>query len=466
MMARRKVHTPLDLLLPYQRRFYDDKARFKCGLWSRQIGKDFTTSAECVADCLTRERTSWMVAAPSERQSFETLEKCKEWAEGFKLAVADEITERDSPQALLKSGTIVFSNGSRIMAVPGRPDTVRGFSANLLLTEFGFFDDPDATWKAVLPSITNPLRGGQKCVRVISTPNGKSGQGARLFKIVDENLLNPREGRKTPWSVHKVTIEDAVREGLPVDIQELREAIDDEQAWAQEFLCEFLDTANVLLPYDLIGLAESFQASETCDLAAPGRFFVGLDFGRVNDPSIAWTLEKVGDLLITREVLVMRGLSTPQQEELLRPRIARAERVCHDYTGPGIGLGDYLVKTFGEYTPEKHDFGKVELCTFTSGFKRDIFPRLRRAFEAPTALRIPQSIEIREDLHAMQQIVRNAEYSYTAPRTAEGHSDRCTALALAVRAASFAGNGYFKPRGFDSRTNRAIRDRRNREVLA
>ena len=46
--------------------------------------------------------------------------------------------------------------------MPGRPDTVRGKSANVILTEFDFFDDPLATWRAILPSITNPLRGGEK----------------------------------------------------------------------------------------------------------------------------------------------------------------------------------------------------------------------------------------------------------------------------------------------------------------
>ena len=74
-------------------------------------------------------------------------------------------------------------------------------------------------------------------------------------------------------------------------------------------------------------------------------------------------------------------------------------------------------------------------------FKREIFPKLRRAFEAPTKLRIPISTEIREDLHAMRQVVKNGEYNCTAPRTAEGHSDRCTALALALRA---AGDGRYR----------------------
>jgi phage FluMu gp28-like protein len=77
----------------------------------------------------------------------------------------------------------------------------------------------------------------------------------------------------------------------------------------------------------------------------------------------------------------------------------------------------------------------VELCTFTSKFKREMFPKLRRAFEAPTKLRIPISTKIREDLHEMKQVISNGEYNYWAARTKEGHSDRCTALALAVRAA-------------------------------
>jgi phage FluMu gp28-like protein len=416
-----------------------DDARFKAGVWSRQTGKDFSSSEEIVRDCMSRERNTWLIAAPSERQSLETLAKCREWSEAYQFAIADVLHENTSnhPQALLKSSTIVYPNGSRIVAVPGRPDTVRGFSANVLMTEFAFFEDDDATWRAILPSITNPLRGGQKKVRLISTPNGKQG---RFFKIVDENLLNPRPDRKMRWSVHKVTIHDAVRMGLPVDIEELQESLDDAEGWAQEFECEFLDSSNVLLPYDIIGLAESAEAMEFADSQlwesrSGNPIVLGIDFGRTHDPMVCWALELIGDILWTREVLVVRGMPTDKQEELLRHRIRRASRVCFDYTGPGIGLGDYMVREFGLYKPESHQFGKIDLCTFTTGFKREIFPRLRRAFEAPTKLRIPISKEIREDLHAVRQIVKNGEYTYSAPRTAEGHSDRCTGLALAYRAA-------------------------------
>jgi len=448
------ITTPLDLLLPYQRRWYDDAARFKAGIWSRQTGKDFSTAGEAVGDCMQRTRataTTWMIAAPSERQSIESLAKCRDWSTAFNVAIADIIEDRDAPNTLLKSSTIVFANGSRIIAVPGRPDTVRGMSANLILTEFAFFEDPDATWRAVLPSIINPLRGGQKKVRIISTPNGKTGPGSRFFRIVDENLLNPVADRKQAWSVHKVTIADAVAQGLPVDIAELRAAIDDEDAFAQECMCEFLDGSSVLLPYDLIALAESSDASETADAALFARearreLYCGIDFGRVNDPAVCWTLERVGPLLLTKEVLVLRGVDTPDQQDILRSRIAAARRTCFDYTGPGIGLGDHLVKEHGRWDPDAHEFGKVELVTFTAGLKRLLFPRLRRCFEAPTSVRVPVSVPIREDLHAMQQVVRNGEYSYHAPRTAEGHSDRCTALALCVRAAGDSAAANFFPR--------------------
>lgn len=434
------ITSPIDLLYPYQRRWYDDQSRFKVGVWSRQTGKDFTTAAEVVADAMRRARSDWMIAAPSERQALESLEKCKEWVEAFGLAIVDQQIERDAPGALMKSGSVVIPNGTRIMAVPGRPDTVRGFSVNLALTEFGFFDDPDATWRAVLPSITNPLRGGAKKVRAISTANGKTGRGARLYKMV-ESARHPKPDAKMRWSLHLNTIHDAVKQGLPIDIEELRQALDDEIGWRQEYLCEFLDGSNVLLPYDLIALAEDWGCSTTIDsefFLNPGsrRLYCGVDFGRTNDPSVCWTFEKVGPILFTREVLVLENMDSPDQQEILRMRIRAAERTCFDYTGPGIGLGDYLAKEHGIYKPEEHLYGKMELCTFTAKFKREIFPTLRQRFVAPTTVRVPVDIEVREDLHAMQQIVTNGEYSYQAPRTAEGHSDRCTAAALATRAAA------------------------------
>jgi phage FluMu gp28-like protein len=423
---------PRSILLEYQFVPFHDRSRAKIQIQSRQTGKDFTMQGEAVEDSLDHV-TEWMIAAPSERQALDSLDQGKLWADAFEFHIKDIFEERDgsSSQHLLKSAEILFENGSRMRAVPGKPDTVRGRSSNVILTEFDFFEQPAATWKAILPSITNPLRGGEKKVRIGTTPNGVGSAAHKIFTKDDSK-------DKLKWSRHLVTIYHAVLMGLPVDVQQIRELMDDEDGFAQEFLCQFLDTVNVLLPYELIAMAESADATEFWNLddaKAAGNVFMGIDFGRTNDPTVAWTLQRVGDILWTREVLVLDKTSTPDQERILSDRIAASNRVSFDYTGPGIGLGDYVVKTHGQWKPEEHSFGKVELCTFTSKLKREMFPRLRRAFEAPTKLRIPISTVIREDLHEMKQVISNGEYNYWAARTKAGHSDRCTALALAVRAA-------------------------------
>ncbi len=194
------------------------------------------------------------------------------------------------------------------------------------------------------------------------------------------------------------------------------------------------------------------------------RLYLGIDFGRTTDPTVCWTLERVGDVLWTREVLVLRDTPTPDQEKILLRRIHRATLVCFDRTGAGVGLADYLVRPgsgLSEWKPAEHKFGQLQLCTFTPEFKRQIFPKLRRAFEAPVKLRIPVSASVREDLHAMQQVVTNGQFNYWAPRSREGHSDRCTALALAVEAAgSTRGTGAFKPIAIPGREHVAWEGRR------
>lgn len=433
---------PRNLLLEYQFAWREDKSRFKAGLMSRQSGKDFSSESEAAEDCHARAKTEWMIAAPSERQALDSLEQGKTWAEAFDLKIHDyeEKREGDS-ETLLKSAEIIFSNGSRMRAVPGKPSTVRGRSANLLLTEFDFFEQPAETWRAVLPSITNPLRGGEKKVRLITTPNGIGSAMNKIWTKADTDKMR--------WSRHVVTIYHAVLMGLPVDIEELRQAFDDADGFAQEFLCQFLDVATVLLPYELIAGCESIEASEVIEpeyWLTKSAFPVdlGIDFGRKKDLTVSWAAEKISDLQVTKEVLCLQKMSTPDQLEVLRPRIKKARKVCLDYTGPGIGLGDLMVKEFGEWNPKEHKYGKVELCTMTNAFKLQIFPNLRVAMEKRNH-RIPISRVIREDLHSINRIVTPAgAISYRAPHTADGHADRGTALALVNYAGASTRVGNYK----------------------
>lgn len=440
--------SPKALLFPLQRKFVDDRSQYKIGVTTRQWGKSTVTSGEAVHDCLTDPGTRWVCMSAGERQSLEWQAKAKEWFEAYRLVIRDLAEDRGGlAEGLLKSTEINFTNGSRIVAIPANPSTARGYSANVILDEFAYHEDPDAIWAAMFPSTTNQLAGTfmqrwsamlkgetvdirrQLKVRVVSTFNGKGNKFYDLWEKAAQN----------GYSAHKVTIHDALADGMPLDIEKLKAALDDPDAWAQEFECVPCDTSNVLLPYDLIATAESADAMEAIgqdffELRGGNPVYLGIDFGRQHDPTVCWSLEQIGDILWTREVLVLKNISTPDQRDILRNRIRRATRVAFDYTGPGVGLGDDLVREFHEWAPDQHLFGKVELCTFTQKFKQDIFPKLRRRFEAPCKVRIPISRAIREDLHAMQQVVSNGTYNYWAPHTREGHSDRCTAMALAIRA--------------------------------
>jgi hypothetical protein len=73
--------------------------------------------ADCYLAETTGRKTTWLIASPSERQSLESLEKWKEWAEAFKIRLADETELRESTtERTLKAATITFQGGSRVIA--------------------------------------------------------------------------------------------------------------------------------------------------------------------------------------------------------------------------------------------------------------------------------------------------------------------------------------------------------------
>lgn len=455
--AAKRYASPLDVLWPHQRAWLNDNSRFKIGMMARQIaGKSFTTAMEATRDCLLH-KTTWVCLSRGERQALEWMEKVKMHVEAFQVALAGYEEQRGGvKEALLKVAEARFANGSRIIALPANPDTARGYSANLLLDEFALHEDPDGIWRAIYPSIGNPLKGQFK-IRIISTPNGLTNKFAQLWN------------EEKTWSRHKFTATDAIECGLlsQAGADELREGFNDPEGWAQEYECEFMDSSIVLLPYELIASCESAEASTAsrlADYSDHGGIFIGWDFARVKDLSVPWIAKQVGDVLQTVEVIEMRAMSTPDQISLMRERLRVARRVSIDYTGPGIGLGDLLVKEFGEWNPDQHQFGKIELVTFTNTIKLELFPALRVAFEQKR-VRVPVNRAIREDLHSMQRVsTPSGNITYRAPRSDDGHADRCNALALALRAAKAGNTQQGRFIVAESPRYRAVMDRAERSV--
>ena len=422
--------------MPYQLKWVEDKARFKIGLWSRQTGKSFATACESVLDCNAQPRGNshlWVVLSAGERQALEWMEKAKKWTEAVKATVDSYDEIRDSANALLSRAEIRFANGARIVAIPANPDTARGYSANLVLDEFAIHERPFDIWAAIYPSITNPLNG-EKRLRIVSTPKGRGNKFADLWE------------HNETYSKHKVTIEDAVRMGLPVDLAELRAGVDDPDIWAQEYMCEFIDNTSVLLPYEMIGKCESNNIAD--DGQSP--VYIGMDVGRSKDLSVIVTAVKLGDVLSVIDVTELKRMAFNDQLEVLlskagwefgarRPLVNyanRVKRVCIDSTGIGAMLAEEAARLGG---------GKFEGVNFNVQTKGEMYGLMRRKFEE-RSVRIPVSRDLREDLHAVQRVVSTGgNVTYSAPRNADGHSDRAAALALCIRAANASGSWTFAP---------------------
>lgn len=404
--------TPFDLLLPYQKSWVNDPARFKIWLKSRQIGGSLGAAFEIVADAL-HYGADWIVLSAGERQALEFMEKVHRAGHIFCQALAFESGQPIVPDT--KASQIRFPNGARILALPANPATARGYSANLVLDEFAFHEKPEEIWRAVYPIITNPLRGQLK-LRVISTP---AGMNNKFYELWSE---------APGFSRHKTSVYDAVDQGLALDIEELKANLADPDGWAQEFECQFMEHSAQVFPMDLIRSAEDSATSISWDSLTTNPLFVGIDVGRRHDLTVCWTVERVQGIHYTREILVLDGIPFPEQEEALASRVARARYVAIDSTGLGGPISEHLAKRLGEY--------KLDAVSFTQERKRELFSRTKKAFQART-VRIPSDPRLRDDFASIQRIVTpQGAVKFIAARTRDGHADRATALALALHAAA------------------------------
>lgn len=444
---RRLEVTPLDLLLPYQRAWVQDTARFKIWLKSRQIGGSLAASFEVVADAI-ETGGDWVILSAGERQALEFMDKVNRAASIFCDAVSYSSGREYRPE--IQKSQIRFPNGARVLALPANPSTARGYSANLVLDEFAFHENAEEIWRAVYPIISNPLRGALK-LRVISTPAGRNNKYFDLWE------------HAPAFSRHKTTVYDAVAHGLALNIDELRANLADPDGWAQEFECQFMEHSSQVFPAELVKGCESDDATLDASEDLFSResrirpaLFVGIDVGRKRDLTVAWTLERLpSGQLITREVLVLDRVPFPQQEAILAPRVMAAAFTAIDATGIGGPVSEHLAAALDET--------RLEGVTFTGDRKRELFERLKKALQA-RAVALPAAAVIRDDLGSMQRIVSpGGTIRYAAARTADGHADRSTALALAIHAAQRnpgAGWGAFAsariPTGMNARHRPAL----------
>lgn len=430
------------VLLPWQEAWRRDTSRMKLWEKSRRIGATYTEANDAVMSRLTGRNTDYWFSSADESAAYEFAEYCRFWLTKAD-AVADQFTEQiEDPKTKRPATSFVirFPNGRRVTAMPSSPRRFRSKGGDVGLDEFAYHDDAGAMWDAAYPTI---MWGDT--MRVLSTHNGEDSQFNRFVEQGRRHAQGTARKGDIPFSIHRITIGQAVAEGLVEKINatkgteltreeflaDCRAGCRNEDQWLQEFMAVPSKDASAWLPYDLIESCENDAAGDPSRYT-DGQRYVGMDIGESRDRTVIWTLERVGDVLWTREVLVLTDEDLSVKQAALLDRIAhpRVVRACVDATGLGTQIAQEAQKT-----------GKGEAIKFTLPAKDELASPLRGLFE-DRRLRVPGDGNTREQLHAIR-MTRTAGGTprYDAARTEDGHADKFWALALACHAAKPTAQG-------------------------
>ena len=209
---------------PWQRDLLRSDARQLILNCSRQSGKSTVSSVIALHVGLYMPDSLVLVLSPSLRQSQELFRK---------IQVGYNAVAASAPLSAESSLRLEFESGSRIVCLPGKEETIRGFSGVALLLVDEAARVPDELYYAIRPMLA--VSGGR--IVLLSTPFGKRGF---FHKEWEEGGAD--------WLRVKVTAYDCPR--IPRDwLDRERTAIGD---WwfRQEYGCEFVETLDSVFRYD------------------------------------------------------------------------------------------------------------------------------------------------------------------------------------------------------------------------
>jgi hypothetical protein len=130
--------------------------------------------------------------------------------------------------------TMELQNGSRIIALPGTEETIRGYSGVSLLVVDEASRVDDALYYSIRPMLA--VSGGR--LVCLTTPFGKRGFFFEAWESSND------------WERHTITAYDCPRIS--------RAFLDEERAamgewwFSQEYLCEFRETSDTVFQYDVV----------------------------------------------------------------------------------------------------------------------------------------------------------------------------------------------------------------------
>ena len=446
------------LLLPYQAAWVTDPSRLKIAEKSRQIGWTWATAYGLVRrKSLKSARLDAWISSRDDIQARLFLEDCKAFA-GILQTGAEDLGERAIDADGHSAYVLAMGNGLRVHSMSSNPDAQAGKRGDRVLDEFALHPDPRKLYAIAYPGIT---WGGS--MEIFSTHRGS----ANFFNGLIQEIRH--KGNPKAFSLHTVTLQDALDQGFLAKLQEKlpkddpRQGMDeaeyfdfikagcaDEETFAQEYMCQPSDDASAFVSYELLDGCKH-PAGADWQTVGNGPLYLGVDIGRTRDLTAFWLLEDAGGVMLTRRLVTLQNATFDAQEKTFYEfmDLPGLRRACIDQTGIGRQFAERAAKRYGS---------RAEGVTFTGPVKEALAYPLKAALE-DRSLRIPDDRAVFADFRAIRKTTTSAgNIRFEGERTKEGHSDRFWACALALHAkGSGAGSGASARPAPSSRAERGRR---------
>ncbi len=430
---------------------------------TRQWGKSTITAIKALHTAIYNEDALTLVLSPSERQSNEFINKVQAFLRHLKIK-----SRGDGKNA----ASVLLPNKSRIIGLPCRESTVRGFSNVALLLIDEAARVTDELYHSVRPMLA--VSGG--ALWLISTPNGRRGF-----------FFDEWEAKDPEWTRVSVPATECPRIKPSFLVKEKKRL--SEFFFRQEHLCEFhdeggqmissafieksLDDAIEPLPFELPPAPVFIQCNPTPPEPEPKpvpklwpdrcdrrKYYVGIDFGKHTDHTAVAILEKTRwytgppnhydygrktDFRFAIRHLERFPLGTPYIE--VCTAIGRRLRAFPDtedlvIIADATGIGDMAYELIRNLNlgrliyPVMITSGDLESTNGVYYFvpKRDLIVKLAVQFEEgifKIASRLPLASTLREELTGLGVRFSNSGNELLSTWRRDQHDDLVFAVALA-----------------------------------
>lgn len=487
------------VLIGYQQAWVADDSQLKIGEKSRRVGLTWAEASDNVLIAASDRADGGMnvyYIGYNMDMAIEYIEACAMWAHFFNRAAGaveegEEIfkDEKDEERRI-KTYTIKFPSGFRIVALSSRPANLRGKQGVVVIDEAAFHDKLAELIKAAIALL---IWGGK--VRIISTHNGEQNPY--------NELINDIRAGKRAGSIHRITFRDAIADGLYKRVcMRLKQDFtpEAEDLWIASVYKFYGDAAaeeldavpssgeGAYLPRSMITaaqdktipvvrwaqtdaftmLAKHLREAEClawCEenlkplldgLPKNLKHYYGCDFARKGDLSDIAPLQEQKDTSLRMPFLVeLRKIPYEQQRQVLFYLVERLPNFrggAHDATGNGGYLAEVAAQKFGAV--------RIHQIMLNPRWYIDNMPRFKAHFEDQT-ITITADADVLGDLRGVRKINGVPKIPDDARTVgADGmqrHGDAAIAIVLATYAVECIDAGEIDftsvpmhPRGFDN----------------